>query len=112
MDCVMINGQAVEVPDDVRKAALSPTDPDYKEHVKRWGAGPEAFERWFAEQDAPHAAAALAKSGLKKGEVTCTGFGGAMLTADVERAIVAKKDAEKNTPAPAPAPVDGEPKES
>jgi hypothetical protein len=83
MEFMTINGQPVEVPEKVRELSL-----------KQGGPGRAAVEQWYAEQDAPHAREALAKSGLKASDVTCTGFGGGMLTSDVQRAVLAK-EAEK-----------------
>lgn len=85
----MINGQAVAPPKAVVEASLA-----------KDGPGRAAIDQWFAEQDAPHAKAALQRSGLKAADVTCTGFKGAMLTSDVERAVIAKQQA---AAAPAPA---------
>jgi hypothetical protein len=113
MELVMINGEPVEVPEPVRIRSL-----------EQGGPGRAAVEEWFAEQDAPHAKEALVKSGLKASDVTCTGFKGAMLTSDVQRAVLARdkakldaaeaaKTAKAPTPtAPVAAPTDAAPKES
>jgi pyruvate/2-oxoglutarate dehydrogenase complex dihydrolipoamide acyltransferase (E2) component len=116
MEFMTINGQPVEVPEKVRELSL-----------KQGGPGRAAVEQWYAEQDAPHAREALAKSGLKASDVTCTGFGGGMLTSDVQRAVLAKEaekaaaaeaaEAAKSakpsaTTAPGATPTDAAPKES
>jgi hypothetical protein len=90
MDIMTINGEPVEVPADLLEKSRAVGLPDG-----------HAYAKWFAEQDAPHAKAKLQASGLKAGEVTCTGFGGAMLTSDVERAIQARDEAKAAKAAPA-----------
>lgn len=76
--------------------------------------GDAAVVAWYAAQDAVHADAAFKKSGLKASDVVRTGHGGAMLTSDVERAVLAREAAKAakaadtpDAPAPADAPKEG-----
>lgn len=78
----MIGGEVVACPDEVEKE------------------GDAAVAAWYAAQDAPHAEAALKKSGLKASDVIRTGHAGAMLTGDVERAIIARDAAKAAAKAP------------
>lgn len=62
--------------------------------------GDAAVAAWYAATDAPHAEAAFKKSGLKASDVIRTGHAGAMLTGDVERAIIARDAAKAAAKAP------------
>lgn len=75
MEYIEVNGQPLPVP------------------AEAIATGPEAVHQWFTEQDAPYAQALLAKEGVRAKDVTPTGFGGVILTSDVERAVLAREAA-------------------